>query len=70
MWDYDHNELPTCFDNYFPYTNSRHSYKTGFSQKLKVCDDMKFRTKMHGLNSYKFLGTKTLKRFKGHVSLH
>ena len=67
MWDYDHKQLPTCFDNYSPYANTRHSYKTCFSQKLKVCEDEKFRTKTHGLNSFKFLGTKTLNRVKNKI---
>ena len=64
MWDYDHNKLPAYFKNFFTYADQKHSYSTRFSCAGKLCEDKKFKSTRNGINSFAFIGPKTLNALK------
>ena len=64
MWDYDHNELPKNFQKFFCYANKVHDYPTRFSSMGKLCEDKKFNSKTHGLDSFAHNGPKILNFLK------
>ena len=47
MWDFDHNEIPNNFKDYFVYANKTHSYSTRFAASGKLCENKKFNTHTH-----------------------
>ena len=64
MWDYDHNELPANFKDFFTYANKIHDYQTRFSCAGKLCKNIKFNSKRNGINSFAFNGPKTINAIK------
>ena len=64
MWDYDHKELPNSFKDFFTYAYKTHNYSTRFSSAGKLCEDKKFYSNRHGLNSFAYNGPKVLNSIK------
>ena len=67
MWDYDHNEVPINLKTFFTYANQTHCYPTRFSSAGKLCEDKKFNSNSHGLNSFAHIGPKVLNHLKDSV---
>ena len=67
MWDFDHDTIPNNFKNFFVYANKTHSYQTRFATSGKLCENKKFNTKTHGLNSFTHKGPKILNSLKDNI---
>ena len=58
MWQYDHGELPFCFNNYFKRVNSIHSHNTRAASSKKLSENILVNTTSYGKNMLKFIGPK------------
>ena len=56
MWQYDHGELPACFNDYFKKVNSIHTYNTRSSSSTKLSVDFLASTDKYGKNMLQFIG--------------
>ncbi len=64
MWDYDHENLPKCFNAYFNKTSSIHSYNTRFSSAGKLSENVSVNTITYGFSMLKFIGPKIFNTLK------
>ena len=58
MWQYDHGELPACFNNYFKRIESIHTHNTRASSSKKLSENILVSTNTYGKNMLKFIGPK------------
>ena len=58
MWQYDHGELPHCFNNYFKRVSSIHSHNTRAASSKKLSENILVNTTSYGKNMLKFIGPK------------
>ena len=56
MWDFKHNNLPTCFDNYFTNVSEVHDHFTRSAASEKMIETC-FNT-VHGKCEFKYFGAK------------
>ena len=56
MWQYDHGELPACFNDYFTKVYSIHTYNTRSSSSKKLSVNFLASTDTYGKNMLKFIG--------------
>ena len=64
MWDYDHESIPLTFKKFFIYADQTHEHLTRFSSARKLCENKKFNSNTHGLNSFAYNGPKILNSLK------
>ncbi len=60
MWDYDHGNLPICFNKYFKKIYNVHKYGTRSSKAGKLSQNVTINTSMHGGKLFKYTGIKML----------
>ena len=64
MWDFDHNTIPNNLKSSFTYAKETHKHFTRFASLGKLCENKKFSTERHGINSFAYKGPKILNSLK------
>ena len=64
MWEFDHDNLPICFNNYFQKVSDTHKYATRNSTSGKLSENVDVNTSRYGLAMFKFQGPKVLNTIK------
>ena len=62
MWDFDHNNLPACFNNLFTYINTQTLYESRAATSWQLSSHT-FKMSF-GEKSFATIGTKTLNEIK------
>ena len=60
MFDFDHGNLPECFNLYFKKVTSIHNYETRNATAGKLSENVAVNTSTHGLTMFKFIGLNNL----------
>ena len=64
MWEFDHGNLPKCFNNYFEKVSDTHKYATRNSTSGKLSENINVNTSRYGFTMLKFQGPKVLNTIK------
>ena len=64
MFDFDHGNLPKCFNIYFNRLSSIHNYNTRNATAGKLSENIAVNTSTHGFTMFKFIGPKVLNNIK------
>ena len=64
MFDYDHGNLPRCFNNYFNKVSNIHNHLTRGSTTGKISENVVINTSTHGFTMFKFIGPKVFNNIK------
>ena len=64
MFDYDHGNLPRCFNNYFNKVSNIHNHLTRGSTTGKISENVVINTSTHGSTMFKFIGPKVFNNIK------
>ena len=64
MFEYDHGNLPICFNTLFNKTSSIHSYGTSNAIAGKLSENASVNTTTHGITMFKFKGPKVFNNIK------
>ena len=64
MFEYDHGNLPICFNTLFNKISSIHSYGTRNATAGKLSENVSVNTTTHGFAMIKFKGPKVLNNIK------
>ena len=62
MWQYDHGELPNCFNSYFKKITSIHTHNTRASSSQKLSENVPARTDFYGKKSFHFIGPRVFNK--------
>ncbi len=52
MWEYEHGNLPKCFQNYFKKVSDIHKYDTRNASAGKLTESVDINTSTHGLTMF------------------
>ena len=56
MWEYDHEDLPFCFRDYFQETSGVHQYLIRSSTQNKMSQNLLVNIDLHGKKKLQFIG--------------
>ena len=64
MWDFDHGNLPNCFNTYFLHISEIHNYHTRNANAGNLSENVAVNTHVHGFSMFKYRGPKILNSIK------